>query len=195
MRNANSATGFGIEPLRPFEGCNPRLHEAQTTERGVAMENCTTKSIQWILGDSDERTNQPYFIGFAPSVCVQPMPKQNDLGGECAHSRRIHDDHLCDGWIFETLAVDFWEMAMNSQISLDRVSDNQANVRSSNGHSDATIHNGDLSINLDTETVMLDVFVFNLRKKLSYASGVNYIETVWGRGHMMPNFEKDELQA
>ena len=131
---------------------------------------------------------------------------------------------------------------MKSQISLDRVSDNQANVRSSNGRSNATIHNGDLSINLDTETVMLEkqhihftnreytilkllalrngstvtkdvikshlyggmdegqimnvgVFVFNLRKKLSYASRVNYIETVWARGYMMPNFEKDELQA
>ena len=39
------------------------------------------------------------------------------------------------------------------------------------------------------------VFVFNLRKKLLYASRVNYIETVRGRGYMMPNFEKDELQA
>ena len=131
---------------------------------------------------------------------------------------------------------------MNSQISLDRVSDNQANERSSNGHSDATIHNGDLSINLDTETVMLEeqhihftnreylmlkllalhkgstvtkdvimshfyggmderqvttveVFVSRIRKKLSYASRVNYIETVWGRGYMMPNFEEDELRA
>ncbi len=113
-------------------------------------------------------------------------------------------------------------------------------MRSSNGHSDATIHNGDLSINLDTETVMLeeqhihfthrefsilkllalrkgstvpkdvimshlyggmverqiatiDVFVFYMRKKLSYVSGVNYIETIRGRGYMMPNFEEDEL--
>ena len=39
------------------------------------------------------------------------------------------------------------------------------------------------------------VFVFNLRKKLLYASRVNYIETVRGRGYMMPNLEKDELQA
>ena len=120
------------------------------------MANCATELISRILGDGDEKTNQPYINGYAPSVCVQPTPKNNDLGGECAHSRRIHDDHLCDGWIFETLAVDFWEMAMNSQISVDRVSDNQANVRSSNGHSDATIHNGDLSVNLDTETVMLE---------------------------------------
>ena len=130
---------------------------------------------------------------------------------------------------------------MNSQISLDRVSDNQANVRPSNGHSDATIRNGELSVNLDTEMVKLeeqhiplarreysilkllalrkgttvpkdvimshlygggiderqirtvDVFVSSIRKKLSYASGVNYIETVWGRGYMMPNFEENEL--
>ena len=128
---------------------------------------------------------------------------------------------------------------MKSQIS-DRVSDNQANVRSSNGRSNATIHNGDLSVNVDTKTVTVgeqhiyftdrelsilkllalrkgstvpkdmimshlysgtdaphfktvDVFICNLRKKLSYASGVNYIETVWGRGYMMPNFEENEL--
>ncbi len=131
---------------------------------------------------------------------------------------------------------------MNSQISLDRVSDNQANVRPSNGRSDATIRNGELSVNLDTEMVKLeeqhiplarreysilkllalrkgttvpkdvimshlygdmderrfkiiDVFVCNLRKKLSYASRVNYIETVRRCGYMMPNFEEDELRA
>ncbi len=131
---------------------------------------------------------------------------------------------------------------MNSQISLDRVSDNQANVRPSNGHSDATIRNGELSVNLDTETVMLeeqhihftrreysilkllalrkgstvprdvimshlyggmderqittvDAFIFFIRKKLSYANRVNYIETVRGCGYMMPNFEEDELRA
>ena len=131
---------------------------------------------------------------------------------------------------------------MNSQISVDRVSENQANVRVLNGHSDDTIRNGGLSVNLDTEMVMLekqhihftrreysilkllalrkgstvpkdvimshlyggtdvphfkivDVLICNLRKKLSYASGVTYIETVWGRGYMMPNFEEDELRA
>ncbi len=45
---------------------------------------------------------------------------------------------------------------MNNQISLDRDSDNQANVRPSNGHSDATIRNGELSVNLDTEMVRLE---------------------------------------
>ncbi len=131
---------------------------------------------------------------------------------------------------------------MNSQISVDRVSENQANVRVLNGHSDDTIRNGGLSVNLDTEMVMLeeqhihftrreysilkllalrkgstvpkdvimshlyggtdvphfkivDVLVCNLRNKLSYTNGVTYIETVWGRGYMMPNFEKDELRA
>ncbi len=131
---------------------------------------------------------------------------------------------------------------MNSQISVDRVSDNQANARGLNGHSDDTIRNGGLSVNLDTEMVMLeeqhihftrreysilkllalhkgstvpkdvimshlyggtdvphykivDVLICNLRKKFSYASGVTYIETVWGRGYMMPNFEEDELRS
>ncbi len=124
---------------------------------------------------------------------------------------------------------------MNSQISVDR-------VRVLNGHSDDTIRNGGLSVNLDTEMVMLekqqihftrreysilkllalrkgstvprdvimshlyggmderqittvDAFIFFIRKKLSYASRVNYIETVRGCGYMMPNFEEDELRA
>ncbi len=105
-----------------------------------------------------------------------------------------------------------------------------------------TIRNGELSVNLDTEMVMLeerqiyftsreysilqllalrkgstvpkdmimshlyggvderqiktvDVFVCNLRKKLSNATGVNYIETVWGRGYRMPNLEEDKLRT
>ena len=45
---------------------------------------------------------------------------------------------------------------MKGQISLDRVLDNQTNVRSSNGHSDATIRNGGLSVNFGTEVVMLE---------------------------------------
>ena len=115
-------------------------------------------------------------------------------------------------------------------------------MRVLNGHSDDTIRNGGLSVNLDTEMVMLeeqhihftrreysilkllalrkgstvpkdvimshlyggtdvphykivDVLICKLRNKLSYTNGVTYIETVWGRGYMMPNFEKDELRA
>jgi two-component system cell cycle response regulator CtrA len=47
------------------------------------------------------------------------------------------------------------------------------------------------------------VFVCKLRKKLSKASGgTNYIETVWGRGYMLKDYEenhgsllKDENQS
>ncbi len=116
----------------------------------------------------------------------------------------------------------------------------QAIVRRSNGHSDAIIRTGALSINLDTQTVTLDgqqiyltrreysvlellalrkgstltkdmimshlyggmdepeikiidVFVCKLRKKLSSAGGENVIETVWGRGYLMPFLEADKL--
>ena len=117
----------------------------------------------------------------------------------------------------------------------------QAIVRRCNGHSDAIVRSGGLSINLDTQTVTLDgqhiyltrreysilellarrkgntvtkdmimshlyggmdepelkiidVFVCKLRKKLSSASGENYIETVWGRGYLMPALESDEMR-
>ncbi len=116
----------------------------------------------------------------------------------------------------------------------------QAIVRRYNGHSDAIIRTGALSINFDTQTVtlggqqiyltgreysilellalrkgstltkdmimshlyggmdepeikILDVFVCQLRRKLSSAGGENYIETVWGRGYLMPVFESEEL--
>ncbi len=116
----------------------------------------------------------------------------------------------------------------------------QAIVRRYNGHSDAIVRTGGLSINLDTQTVTLDgqpiyptrreysilellalrkgstltkdmimshlyggmdepeikiidVFVCKLRRKLSSAGGENYIETVWGRGYLMPILEADEL--
>ncbi len=118
----------------------------------------------------------------------------------------------------------------------------QAIVRRSNGHSDAIIRTGALSINLDTQTVTLDgqqiyltrreysilellalrkgstltkdmimshlyggmdepeikiidVFVCKLRKKLSSAGGENVIETVWGRGYLMPFLEADNTKG
>ncbi|PCJ29499.1 MAG: DNA-binding response regulator [Rickettsiales bacterium] len=45
--------------------------------------------------------------------------------------------------------------------------------------------------NLDEpEIKIIDVFVCKLRKKLSNASGgVNYIETVWGRGYMLKDYD------
>ncbi len=116
----------------------------------------------------------------------------------------------------------------------------RAIVRRYDGHSDAIIRTGGLSINLDTQTVTLDgqkiyltrreysilellalrkgstltkdmimshlyggmdepeikiidVFVCKLRRKLSAAGGENYIETVWGRGYLMPVLESDEM--
>jgi len=40
---------------------------------------------------------------------------------------------------------------------------------------------------------IIDVFVCKLRKKLSDASGErNYIETVWGRGHLLRNFDNPQ---
>ena len=44
----------------------------------------------------------------------------------------------------------------------------------------------------EPEIKIIDVFVCKLRKKLSEASGgVNYIETVWGRGYMLKEYESD----
>ena len=43
----------------------------------------------------------------------------------------------------------------------------------------------------EPEIKIIDVFVCKLRKKLSEASGgVNYIETVWGRGYMLKDYEE-----
>lgn len=44
----------------------------------------------------------------------------------------------------------------------------------------------------EPEIKIIDVFVCKLRKKLSEASGgVNYIETVWGRGYMLKDYEEN----
>ncbi|MFK7968404.1 MAG: response regulator transcription factor CtrA [Rickettsiaceae bacterium] len=44
----------------------------------------------------------------------------------------------------------------------------------------------------EPEIKIIDVFVCKLRKKLSEASGgVNYIETVWGRGYMLKDYENE----
>jgi len=48
------------------------------------------------------------------------------------------------------------------------------------------------------ELKIIDVFVCKLRKKLSAATGgINYIETIWGRGYVLrdSNFSDDENQA
>ena len=45
----------------------------------------------------------------------------------------------------------------------------------------------------EPEIKIIDVFVCKLRKKLADASGgVNYIETVWGRGYMLKDNESNE---
>ena len=45
----------------------------------------------------------------------------------------------------------------------------------------------------EPEIKIIDVFVCKLRKKLSKASGgVNYIETVWGRGYMLKDYEDNQ---
>ena len=45
----------------------------------------------------------------------------------------------------------------------------------------------------EPEVKIIDVFVCKLRKKLAEASGgVNYIETVWGRGYMLKEYEQEE---
>ena len=42
----------------------------------------------------------------------------------------------------------------------------------------------------EPEIKIIDVFVCKLRKKLSEASGgINYIETVWGRGYMLKDYD------
>jgi len=44
----------------------------------------------------------------------------------------------------------------------------------------------------EPEIKIIDVFVCKLRKKLSAASGgTNYIETVWGRGYMLKDYEEN----
>jgi two-component system cell cycle response regulator CtrA len=44
----------------------------------------------------------------------------------------------------------------------------------------------------EPEIKIIDVFVCKLRKKLSEASGgISYIETVWGRGYMLKDYEND----
>jgi two-component system cell cycle response regulator CtrA len=45
----------------------------------------------------------------------------------------------------------------------------------------------------EPEVKIIDVFVCKLRKKLAESSsGVNYIETVWGRGYMLKDYEQEE---
>lgn len=45
----------------------------------------------------------------------------------------------------------------------------------------------------EPEVKIIDVFVCKLRKKLSDAAGgTNYIETVWGRGYMLKDYEQVE---
>jgi two-component system cell cycle response regulator CtrA len=42
----------------------------------------------------------------------------------------------------------------------------------------------------EPEIKIIDVFVCKLRKKLADAAeGTNYIETVWGRGYMLKDYE------
>ncbi len=44
----------------------------------------------------------------------------------------------------------------------------------------------------EPELKIIDVFICKLRKKLAAASGgVTYIETVWGRGYVLRNPEKE----
>jgi len=48
----------------------------------------------------------------------------------------------------------------------------------------------------EPELKIIDVFICKLRKKLSAASsGLNYIETVWGRGYVLRNPVNDEQEA
>ena len=50
----------------------------------------------------------------------------------------------------------------------------------------------------EPELKIIDVFMCKLRKKLSAATGgINYIETIWGRGYVLrdSNFSDDENQA
>ncbi|RYE06552.1 MAG: response regulator transcription factor [Rickettsiaceae bacterium] len=44
----------------------------------------------------------------------------------------------------------------------------------------------------EPEIKIIDVFVCKLRKKLANASnGTNYIETIWGRGYMLKDYERE----
>ncbi len=46
----------------------------------------------------------------------------------------------------------------------------------------------------EPEIKIIDVFVCKLRKKLADASGgTNYIETVWGRGYMLKDYDQTEM--
>lgn len=46
----------------------------------------------------------------------------------------------------------------------------------------------------EPEIKIIDVFVCKLRKKLSDASGgTNYIETVWGRGYMLKDYDNTDM--
>jgi two-component system cell cycle response regulator CtrA len=48
----------------------------------------------------------------------------------------------------------------------------------------------------EPEIKIIDVFVCKLRKKLSEASGgTNYIETVWGRGYMLKEFDEPNTET
>jgi len=48
----------------------------------------------------------------------------------------------------------------------------------------------------EPEIKIIDVFVCKLRKKLADASnGTNYIETVWGRGYMLKDYEQAEAES
>lgn len=48
----------------------------------------------------------------------------------------------------------------------------------------------------EPEIKIIDVFICKLRKKLEVASGgVNYIETVWGRGYVLRNPEEENTKA
>lgn len=47
----------------------------------------------------------------------------------------------------------------------------------------------------EPEIKIIDVFVCKLRKKLAKASGgVNYIETVWGRGYMLKDYDSTSVR-
>ncbi len=47
----------------------------------------------------------------------------------------------------------------------------------------------------EPELKIIDVFICKLRKKLSAATeGKNYIETVWGRGHMLREPDEEEMR-
>ena len=46
----------------------------------------------------------------------------------------------------------------------------------------------------EPELKIIDVFICKLRKKLSEATdGVNYIETVWGRGYVLRDPEQGAI--